>query len=292
MQFNEQLIVLPAGEAPWLEFTHHSSEPRATRLHFATANGFTALSYSPFLSLLNEKYAVSSMDNRGAWTPCQHPPFAYGMRGFAKDWLAGMEQKIHQPVVGIGHSHGAQVTLHAALIAPQKFSKLILIEPATIPFAALDYVYRFVPKLVMHALLPFIRRTASRQKTWTSRQAFIERYKTHSTFRLFTHESFMAYVEHGLRETEAGNFELIFDPAWESYIFRKIRFVWHYLRQTTHPTLLIRGAQSSLVSSKNFSKYNQNLPKNIEILELDDAHHMLPQEQPQRLQKFIEDWLD
>jgi len=292
LQLNEQSIVLPQGKAPWLEFTHRLSDPKATRLHFATANGFTARSYSPFLSLLNQRYAVSSMDNRGAWVPGNHPPFAYGMRGFAIDWLAGMERKIHQPVVGIGHSHGAQVTLHAALIAPQKFNKLILIEPATIPFKALDYVYRFVPKWLMHALLPFIRRTASRQRFWPSRQAFIDRYRTHSTFRLFTHESFMAYVQHGLRETEAGDFELVFDPAWESYIFRKIRFLWHYLKQTTHPTLLIRGAQSTLVSSENFSKYNRGLPNNIDILELDEAHHMLPQEQPLRLQKLIDDWLN
>ena len=278
------------GTAAWLACNKTDKEI-ANGIHFATANGFAASTYLPFLNLLNEHYAVSSMDNRGAWNPRNKPPFFFGMPGFANDWIKGIRKNLKEPVIGVGHSHGAQVTLAAALQAPELFTKLILIEPATLPYAYLDNIYRFIPKHLMHGLFPFIRRTSARQKVWPSREAFSKRYQNHPTFRLFTDESFKAYVKHGLRATNNGEFELVFDPIWESYIFRKIRFLWFYLEKTQHPTLLIRGAQSTLISNETFTKHNSRLNNNVDVIELENAHHLLPQEQPERIAKIIHDWL-
>ena len=278
--------------ACWLDSQQSAGAEQTAKLHFATANGFPAASYQPFLTLLSEHYEISSMDNRGAWYPRSKPPLGFGMQGFAKDWITGIKQKHAQPVIGIGHSHGAQVNLHAALLAPDLFSKLILIEPATLPYAGIDGFYRFMPKWLMHTLFPFIRRTAARQQVWQSKDAFLKRYENHPTFRLFNRASLQAYADHGLRKNQHGTFELAFDPNWESYIFRKIRFLWYYLYKTKHPTLLIRGAQSSLISSERFAQYNQKLSSNVDVIELDNAHHMLPQEQPERVVKIVKHWIE
>lgn len=268
------------------------SSPEKPRIQFAAANGFPAESYLPFFEHLHPNYSISAMDNRGAWPARNKPPFAYGMPGFAKDLLAGLDQHESTPLIGMGHSHGAQVVALAALKQPDRFSKLVLIEPATLPNQSIDYVYRFLPRFAVHKLMPFIGRTYQRQRLWPSREAFIERYRDHPTFRLFEEQSMNAYAEAGLKQNSDGQFELVFDPAWESYIFRKIRFAWVYFNRLKHPTLLIKGANSSLLTSEAYHRFNQKLPPNVHAIELDDAHHMIPQEQTQRLANLILDWLE
>ncbi len=288
MQLKREFVQLGAHRVPWLQINHPNT-PQT--IHFAGANGFPVASYLPFFEQLATHYCLSAMDNRGAWPQRSRPPLGFGMPGFAKDWLSGLEQHSQSVVIGMGHSHGAQVTALAALQQPERFSRLVLIEPATLPNPWIDLVYRYLPKALIYQLMPFIKRTRNRQREWPSRDAFIERYQNHPTYRLFERASLEAYASFGLKKKRDAGFELVFDPSWEDYIFRKIRFAWHIMRKLEHPTLLIRGANSSLLSSDAFKRFNQSLPSNVTAIEFEDAHHLLPQEQSQRTAEAVLDWL-
>jgi pimeloyl-ACP methyl ester carboxylesterase len=278
-------------EAPWLSLDTTGLNTKPEQLHFSAANGFPVASYQSFLELLTPQFNVTAMDSRGAWPVRQVPSKGFSCHSFADDLINGISTTHQQPVIGMGHSHGGQLTVIAALKRPELFSKLVIIEPASLPNPFIDMFYRQLPKWVLFKLFPFMRGSEMRRKIWPSREAFIQKYRDHETFTRFTEDALADYAQHGLFEREDKQFELVFDPLWESYIFRKVEFLWKFLRQTTHPTLIIRAEHSNIYSSEQFKHYNKNLPNNIHSIEMPNSHHLLPQEVPERLVAEIDDWL-
>lgn len=278
-------------QAPWLAIDSSTKKAKNNGVHFSGANGFPVASYDGFFKLIQPRLNITAMDSRGAWPQRQKPPKNFSMHSFADDLIAGIKDKHSHPIVGMGHSHGGQSTLIAALKQPTLFTKLIIIESASLPNPYIDLIYRQLPKQVLFKLFPFMRGSEMRKRVWPTRTAFIERYKAHSTFKHFTEEAINDYAQHGLFERQDGQFELVFDPVWESYIFRNIEFMWKFLRKTTHPTLLIRAEHSTLYSSAQFQKHNKRLPSNIHAIEIPNTHHLMPFENPQALASVILDWL-
>lgn len=276
---------------PWIHLNNTRSIAATNKIHFSGANGFPVAGYESFLNLLSPHFNISAMDSRGAWPERHSPPKGFSMHSFADDLINGISQQNEHAVIGMGHSHGGQSTMIAALKRPELFSKLILIESASLPNPYIDLIYRRLPKSVLFKLFPFMRGSEMRKKVWPSRQAFLDRYRKHSTFKRFTDQALNDYAQHGLFERDDSNFELVFDPIWESYIFRKVEFMWKFLRKTTHPTLLIRAEHSNLYSAEQFERYNLSLPNNIQTIEIPNTYHLIPQEQPNILFSEISKWL-
>lgn len=280
-----------AYKAPWASLKTSNQNTPVEQIHFSAANGFPVASYQTFLELFSPKFDLGAMDSRGAWPTRQMPPKGFNWHSFADDLIEGISENYDRPVIGMGHSHGGQLTLIAALKRPELFSKLVVIEPASLPNPYIDLFYRQLPKWALFKLFPFMRGSEMRRRIWPSREVFIERYRDHPTFKRFTESALIDYAEHGLFEREDKQFELVFDPIWESYIFRKVEFMWKFLRQTSHPTLVIRAEHSNIYSSEQFNHYNKNLPGNIDAIEIPNSHHLLPQEVPERLFAEIDAWL-
>src|SRR5512146_796430 len=111
-------------------------------LHFLHANGYPPQCYKPFLELLQTQYHVFGMLLRPLW-PGSNPNEIQDWQPFSDDLLqflassaptaplspTGMISADTQPapVIGVGHSIGAIVTLRAALRDPSKFRALILL---------------------------------------------------------------------------------------------------------------------------------------------------------------------
>lgn len=277
--------------APWFSMPTTGTMDSPDTIHFSAANGFPAASYTSFLERFTPSFNISAMDNRGAWSERQPPPKKFSMNSFADDLISGITTQYRHPVIGMGHSHGGQITLIAALKRPELFSRLIIIECASLPNPYIDLIYRKIPKALLFKFFPLMRGSEMRKKIWPSRRVFLERYKTHPTFKRFTEKALEEYAQHGLFERGDGQFELVFDPIWESYVFRNIEFMWKFLRKTTHPTLLIRAENSNIYSSAQFQKYNKKLPANVHAIEIPNTSHLLIQEDPTLTAAHITDWL-
>jgi len=100
-----------------------------------------------------------------------------------------------------------------------------------------------------------------------------------------------AYAKHGLHQRSDGDFELVFDPDWEAYIFSNVEFVWNNLKKSNTPCLFLRGEHSSLYSSERFHKENRKLGTHFAGVEVDDTHHMMPLEAPEACYAAISNWL-
>ncbi len=263
-----------------------------TPIHFTGANGFPAAVYHSFLSQFTAHHPLSAADCRGAFSSRQAIPKRFGFEDFADDLIEIVEALYSKPVIAMGHSFGAHVSLIAAIKRPDLFEQLVLIEPASLPSAKLDLIYRRLPVFLLHRLVPMISQTLQRQRIWASRSAFIEKYHHHRTFKHFTEEAMQAYAEHGLKETHNGQFELIFDPTWEAHIFANVEFVWKNLKKSQTPCLFLRAEHSNLYSSPLFHQQNRALGHHFTGLELKNTHHLMPFEAPSSCAQAINSWLD
>src|SRR5262245_60972400 len=93
-----------------------------TPFHFLHANGYPPDCYRPLLQLLRIEYHVFGMLLRPLWGDIEP--------GTIKDWTPFSDDlqlflsAQSDPVIGVGHSIGATVTLRAALRNPGKFRAL------------------------------------------------------------------------------------------------------------------------------------------------------------------------
>lgn len=96
-------------------------------LHGYTDSWF---SYSQILPLLDQKYRVYSLDQRGHGES-DRPVGGYAMEQFAADVIAFMDaMKIQQATI-VGHSMGSFVAQHVAVDAPERVKRLVLVATAT-----------------------------------------------------------------------------------------------------------------------------------------------------------------
>jgi len=96
-------------------------------LHGYTDSWF---SFSPVLPLLDNKYRVYILDQRGHGDSSR-PMGGYTMEYFAADVLAFMDAMNLKQATIVGHSMGSFVAQHVATMAPERVSKLVLLGSAT-----------------------------------------------------------------------------------------------------------------------------------------------------------------
>ena len=260
-------------------------------IHFTGANGFPAGMYEHFLKQFGEQFNITAADCRAVSRERHAPPKGFGLSGFADELITVIETLHDKPVIGMGHSFGGHISVIAAIKRPDLFDKLVLIEPASLPNPSLDLYYRKLPKALLYKLLPMIKRTKERQRVWPSKQLFIEKYRHHPTFKHFTDQAMQAYAEHGLYQRSDGQYELVFDPEWEAYIFSNMEFLWKNLRKSEAPCLFLRAEHSNLYSSQRFKKENTRLGSHFSGIEIEATHHLMPLEKPEICYRAIDQWL-
>ncbi len=92
--------------------------------------GDSWFSFSPILPLLDNKYRVYVLDQRGHGDS-DRPLGNYALKQFAEDVLAFMDAVNVRQATVVGHSMGSFVAQHVAAIAPERVNKLVLVGSAT-----------------------------------------------------------------------------------------------------------------------------------------------------------------
>ena len=87
-------------------------------------------SYSTVLPLLDRKYRVYILDQRGHGKTTQ-PMGGYAMQQFAADVIAFMDEMKLTKATIVGHSMGSFVAQHVAVAAPERVTRLVLEGTAT-----------------------------------------------------------------------------------------------------------------------------------------------------------------
>ncbi|RPI94777.1 MAG: alpha/beta hydrolase [Chloroflexi bacterium] len=263
-------------------------------LHFLHANGYPPACYKPLLELLQTQYHVFGMLLRPLW-PDSKPNDIQDWHPFSDDllqFLAGQPA----PVIGVGHSIGAVVTLRAALRDPGKFRVLVLIDPVLfVPrFMRMWHVIRSLGLGErFHPLIPGARK---RRRIFDDLDLVFRGYRNRQVFRYMSDESLRLYIEGITRKTERG-YELVYSPEWEARIYLTNMHdfdIWRELPKLQVPALFLRGAETDTFL-ENAAKFVKRKQPGARVETLDKSTHLLPLERPQevfdRMQSFLKEVL-
>jgi pimeloyl-ACP methyl ester carboxylesterase len=258
------------------------------------ATGFPPQTYKRVLTPLFDKYHVISIQLRPFWSDQSvhnAPELLKHWSQFADDLLIELDQLTNEPIINIGHSIGGVVSIYAAIKCPERFSRLVLIEPTMLsPFhlAGLS-----VAKAT--GRLPRVADSALRRRVfWNSKQEMLAYFQNKPLFKRWPQDVLQAYVE-GMGVTEQdGTVRLAWSPQWEARIFRTMPSdIWQYPRRIKHDFILIRGALSTefgaAISARLFKLLRIGQPTRIVVVP--DAGHLVPQEKPDEVGRLIADFL-
>lgn len=263
-------------------------------LHLAVANGFPPATYTSFVQPLLEHHRVFSLPPRALWPGIGEPPSRPGTWvTVAEDLLAGLKEHARGPVMGVGHSYGGVATLLAAVREPQRFRKLVLLDPTILPPKVMaeiaDQRRRGEPTRV--DLVEGTRRRRSRFASVEEAYAF---WRSRPLFRLWPDSTVRLYAQSNTRPAADGDgVELSWTGAWEAYYYESFYAeTWVEAARLSPeiPLLVITGGTSTTVLPETVEEMRRVWPW-AEIQTIPAHGHLFPQEMGAAAGEMVREWL-
>ena len=251
-------------------------------LHFAHANGYPPRAYLSLLSKLACRYSAVAMRMRPLWSNANPEDFL-DWAPLSDDLAAFLDQISSNSVIGVGHSMGAIATLRLAIKQPDRFSKLILIDPVLFP----PWMIRSWNLLTRIGLLdnihPLISRTKRRREYFSSEQSMFDNYREKNVFRYINDTNLLAYVRSAAKPTSDGEITLAYPKRWEVKIYQtgllRDMDIWRNLSNLKPDVLLIRGAETDTFWTSTARRF-KNRKGNTQIISVPGSTHLIPLEKP------------
>ena len=209
-------------------------------VHFLPGNGFCGGVYWPFLKRLLPGYGLFLHDIEGHGES-DAPAHFSGIGSVARRVpLVAKEQGVAgAPLVGMGHSFGAALTLKVAADNPGLFKALVLLDPIVVPTPAWLGI-RALSALGLH---PMMRAALRRRREWAGRQDAVDHLRGRGIYKGWTEEALGCFVDHAMRD-EDGKRVLRCPPELEAEIYGRPVYPWPSFRNITVPILFLYGAGS------------------------------------------------
>lgn len=260
-------------------------------LHFLHANGYPPACYQPLLELLQMQYGVFGMLLRALWEATK-PEDIQSWHPLSDDLLPCLSDCKTSPVIGVGHSIGAIVTLRAALRDPSRFRALVLIDPILFPPRRL-ITWNIVRAIGLgHKLHPKIAGALKRRRTFDDLNTVFRGYRKREVFGYMSDENLRIHIE-GISKPQNGKYELVYSPEWETRIyFTGLRDfdIWRDLPNLKVPSLFLRGAETDTFLEEAATLVKQQQPK-ARVETLHHSTHLLPLERPQEVFDIMQSFL-
>jgi pimeloyl-ACP methyl ester carboxylesterase len=283
-------------------------------LHFLHANGYPPDCYKPLFELLKTEYSVFGMILRPLWDGSK-PEEIQSWHPLSDDMLRFLTKRMERsdirrsagqkpgfdtpsatqptPVIGVGHSIGAVVTLRAALRDPRKFRALVLIDPVLFvpPFMIMWNITRAIG--IGDRTHPLIKGAMKRRRHFDDLETVFKGYRNRKVFRYMSDESLRVYIEGITKPSKKDGFELVFSPEWEVQIYRTGMHdfdIWHGLPKLKVPTLIIRGMETDTFL-ENAAKLVKRKQSKIRVEALEKSTHLLPLERPKEVFEIMRSFL-
>lgn len=254
-------------------------------IHFAHANGVPSLVYQKLFDLLSDDYEVIYTAPLGT---DKRYPIDEGWRSLTQQVIDNIvRQAKGRPVIGLGHSLGALLTLQASYARPELFNQVILLDPPLLvgkPALALHLAKRLQPNKI-DQLSP-AGLSKKRRDHWESREQAAQSLRPKGFYKDFDDACFQAYIDHALTDDPIrGGVTLTIPKMDEVNIFRTNPST--YWKPTPYPSVathLVVG-ENSIFNEKGFPKLIQKklgIPYSVV-----KGGHMFPLEHPVEVVDFI-----
>ncbi len=256
--------------------------------HFSHATGLCANSYTPFVNRITHRLKVFGMDDRGhgRTTAPADKRKLHNWEVFIDD-LEFFLSSFKAPVIAMGHSRGAVVSMLLALRRPDLIRALILIDPTILPFTAMGLVY-LAKKTGLNRYIPIAARAAKRNGVWPDRKTIFDTYQTKGMFKTWKKGFLKAYIEDGTRETDDGRVRLSCEPAWEARCFSVYPHdLWRYIPTIEQPTLVLYGENSDTFLQSAVKRFQAKV-SHAQVQCFKNTSHFVPMEKPEETARAIQ----
>ena len=243
------------------------------QIFFVHANGFPSATYGKLFNALTPDFNVAHLPQHG-----HDPRFPVG-----NNWHSLVDELIFHlqqqagPVLGVGHSLGGILHLHAAIRCPHLYSGVVMLDSPVLTRTD-QWVIRAAKRFGLIDRLTPAGRTLGRRHEFADRDTARAYFAGKSLFRSFDPDCLEAYLEHGLYPV-GEHLCLRFDPDTEIDIYRSLPHTSP--GRASHlqvPLTMVRGRDSRVVMSHH-ARAVARMP-NGEALSVPGGH-MFPLEQPQ-----------
>jgi pimeloyl-ACP methyl ester carboxylesterase len=212
---------------------------------------------------------------------------------FSDDLLRFLRDYKSPPVIAVGHSIGATVTLRAALHEPDKFRALLLIEPVLFPTTRM-LSWNFVRAIGLgNRLHPKIPAAYKRRRTFDNLDLVFRGYRKREVFRYMNDENLRSYIDGITRPTSNGAYELAFSPEWEARIYYtglRDFDIWRQLPNLKVPTLFLRAAETDTFWEQAAKLVKRKQPR-ARVETIEKSTHLLPLERPKEVFEIMQSFL-
>jgi pimeloyl-ACP methyl ester carboxylesterase len=261
-------------------------------LPFLHANGYPPECYFPLFTRLSENYHIFSMRQRPLW-PDAKPEEIADWRPLTDDFLRFLNERQTGSSIAIGHSVGGNVVLRAALLNPERFRALILIDPVLFP-PIIVLLWRIICSLgLSYKLHPLIRAARHRRHHFNDLERLFKGYRQKQIFRYMDNPALHAYVE-GITCPEESGYKLCYSPEWEMRIYATSVWrdmdIWHGLPRLKIPLLIIRGEETDTFWASTGRRIQQ-IDLEAKIVTVTQATHLVPLERPETVFQIISEFL-
>jgi pimeloyl-ACP methyl ester carboxylesterase len=267
--------------------TAHTADTGTILLAHAT--GFHARCWDRIVARLGARHIIA-VDQRGHGR--SDKPLPVHWQDFGQDLTELLRALELTNVIGVGHSMGGHAMTQAAAAEPERFQRLVLIDPVIV--APEEYA---AGRVGMGS--DWQHPTAKRRNRWTSPEQMFERFKDRPPFSTWDRDVLRDYCEYGLLPDPSGEgFMLACPPEFEAAVYMAARgnaAVYDSVRSLDMPVLLVRVMEPPPDRDWMDFRYSPTWPglidhfRNGRELHLPDETHFLPMEKPEFVARLIGD---
>jgi pimeloyl-ACP methyl ester carboxylesterase len=257
-------------------------------LLFAHATGFHGRCWDQVIGRLGMRHVIA-IEQRGHGrsdkTEITH------WRVFGQDLAALVRTLDLRDIIGVGHSMGGHAMVEAAAANPDRFRRLVLIDPVIA--SPDDYAGGWKIAGLAGRLHP----TAKRKNLFASSDEMFERFKDRVPYSVFDRAALHDYCKYGLLPAGNGQgFVLACPPQIEASIYMTSRtnpYVYESIRALEIPVLIVRAKEPpqertvmDFSSSPTWPGLAHEFRKGREI-HFTERTHFLPMEIPAEIAELI-----
>lgn len=274
----------PAGEICWFEWGQPGQGPSLLLLH---ATGFHARCWDRVVEALPEGLHIVAADLRGHGRSYR-PASLHDWGATAADIAALVEALFPAPVFAIGHSMGGAVAARLAGLAPERFDRLLLIDPVLMPREV--YEAGASAPLGDTADHPISRR----RNIWDNPEQMIARFADRAPYSGWKSDVLDDYCRFGLVPGSDDMLELGCPPHLEASAYMGAARLDPYplFASATCPVTVLRAPSGERASAMDFSLsptwpgIAAEFPKGRDVY-WSDVTHFIPMEAPERVAALI-----
>jgi pimeloyl-ACP methyl ester carboxylesterase len=261
-------------------------------VHLSPANGFPPETYLPALRPLLAGHRIVSLPPRALWPDAGAPPGTPGTwDSLADDLLEGIRRHALPPLIAVGHSFGAVVSMLAAIKDPEHFLGLALLDPTILPPRVMEQIREQRRK--GETFRPLAAGARKRRSRFGSEAEAFAYWRDKPLFADWPDDAVRRYTRSMLEPGAAGDLVLRWPGTWEAHYYESFYTEsWEAVDRLDRslPVLIVGGSESDTLLPEASALLLEKLPQARHVT-IPGYGHLFPQAAPEPTGNVLLDWV-